>query len=270
MKNTNRSKKVGVGMLIVCVLLLSQDAQAGLFGAMVGDVIAHHEAEKAQQDRQNNVLTNHPIISAMAETVAGAAVGDGITHNFVKHPVRDSLLGVGGAVAGAGYLIEKYHCHEGETYDGVHQWTCNGVEGSHPWKQEAIDLVTQNASNARKLAASLKKNGEPRPGEGCAAHHIISSDDSNDDAAGAREILDHCKILINSAINGVWLPQSRTDTECGGRYHRTLHTDEYYSYVYKMLADAMASNTNDDVACENVKEALSKIKKRLSSMPGVG
>jgi len=37
-----------------------------------------------------------------------------------------------------------------------------------------------------------------------------------------------------------------------------------------MLADAMSNSTNDDVACENVKKALSKIKKKLSSMNGDG
>lgn len=270
LKDTNRSKKVVAIALAVCTLLSVQQAQAGLFGAVIGDAIAHHEAGKAQQDGQGNVLTNHPVVSAMAGTVTGAAVEGGVAHNFAEHPVRDSVIGVGAVTIGAAYLMDKYHCHESGTYDGIHQWTCNGVEGAHPWKQEAVDLVTLNASNARKLAASLKKSGEPRPGDGCAAHHIIASDDNNDDAAGAREILDHCKILINSAMNGVWLPQSRTDTECGGRYHRSLHTDEYYGYVYKALADAMASNTDDDIACENVKKALSKIKKRLSSMPGGG
>ena len=265
----NCSKWV-ISIFLIGFMAAAPMAHAGLLGALVGDAIVHHEEEKSQQNEQSNMLTQHPVMGAVAGSVAGAAIEGGIAHNFAEHPVRDSIIGAGTVTIGAAYLMDKYHCHESGTYDGIHQWTCNGVEGSRPWKQEAIDLATLNATNARKLARNLAKAGEPRPGKGCAAHHIIASDDKNDDAEGAREILDHCNIQINSAMNGVWLPQSRADTECGGQYHRSLHTDKYYGYIYKTLADAMTSNTDDDIACENVKKALSKIKKTLSSMPAGG
>jgi hypothetical protein len=271
LKDANRSKKVVViAALAVCALLSVQEAQAGLFGAVIGDAIAHHEAEKAQRDGQspagsnNNVLTNHPVVSAMAGTVAGAAVEGGIAHNFAEHPVRDSVIGVGGAVMGAGYLMEKYHCHEAETYDGVHQWTCNGVEGSHPWKQEAMDLVTLNATNARKLARNLAKAGEPRPGKGCAAHHIVSSDEKRDYAidniAVAKSYLRRCFININSSKNGVWLPQVKGRSACHGVYHRSMHSAAYYEALARRLKSAYKKGSGKTSACRNVRNTLEKIK----------
>ncbi|MBU2741850.1 hypothetical protein HAQ01_05045 [Acidithiobacillus thiooxidans] len=265
----NCSKGV-ISIFLIGFMAVAPTAQAGLLGALVGDAIVHHEEEKSQQNGQPNMLTQHPIMGAVAGSVAGAAVEGGIAHNFVEHPVRDSIIGAGAATIGAAYLMDKYHCHESGTYDGIHQWTCNGVGGAHPWKQEAKDLYIEARTE------TLRKNmheayGYPLRVKGCAAHHIVPPDDGRfgNYAEKLRGILKTCDILPDDAENGVWLPYVKSGADCSGVYHPGLHGDSlgYYKKILTRLSRAYSAGSNLDESCLNVKNELGQIKQDL--MDGV-
>ena len=233
--------------IVLYALLFPALSQAGLLSDL------HHIRGRMHE---------RPVV---AGTVAGAA-GGRVVRTIIEHPL---LVGVGAGAIGIGalYILHKDHCHiTGDTY-GVHMWTCHGVQGAHPWKQEAKDLVTLNSANAKILAKNLTKAGEPRPGKGCAAHHIVPSDAKYDVVFRARRILEHCQISINSYLNGVWLPQVKKGSACHGVYHpgdiHGKHKEDYYTWVFLRLNAALLGGNSDEESCSLVKETLQKIKTHL-------
>ena len=233
--------------IVLYTLLFPVLSQAGLLSDL------HHIRDRMHE---------RPVV---AGTVAGAA-GGRVVRTLIEHPL---LLGAGAVGIGTLYVLHKDHCHiTGDTY-GVHMWTCRGVQGSHPWKQEAKDLVTLNSANAKILAKNLTKSGEPRPGKGCAAHHIISSDQKKEYAIAnvevAKSYLKRCFININSSKNGVWLPHNKSGSACRGVYHRTMHTRSYYAEIARRLRLAYGRGNNRISSCRNVRNTLAKIKTDLQN-----
>jgi hypothetical protein len=93
--------------------------------------------------------------------------------------------------------------------------------------------------DSKLLGKNLERAGEPKPGEGYAAHHIVPADDARtDEAVRVRNLfarwvgLEH----INDAENGVWLPHMRRVD--GEIYHREIHTRRYYQELYNRLSEA--------------------------------
>jgi hypothetical protein len=225
----NYSKWI-ISSFLVGFMAVAPTAQAGLLGALVGDAIVHHEEEKAQQNGQSNMLTQHPVMGAVAGSVAGSVVEGGIVHEASDHPV---LAAVGGVVLGAAAEPEL--------------------------AQNARDLYIE--ARTEKLRKNMTATGEPRPGDGCAAHHIVMKDDGKFPASKkARDILENCGIDLDSAENGVWLPDTTEDSACRGAYHRTLHTEEYANNVYKRLRYA-----KEEAGCDGVASALKEIKLALTN-----
>ena len=75
-------------------------------------------------------------------------------------------------------------------------------------------------------------------------------------AAEARGVLQRFGIGINEAENGVWLPKNLSVANSTGAYvHSILHTNEYYSSVNELLAQA-------DTRQEAI-ESLSYIRQQL-------
>lgn len=213
---------------LVGLMAAAPIAQAGLLGALVGDAIVHHEEEKAQQNGQSNMLTQHPVMGAVAGSVAGSVVEGGIVHEASDHPV---LAAVGGVVLGAAAEPEL--------------------------AQNARDLYIE--ARTEKLRKNMTAAGEPRPGDGCAAHHIVMKDDGRFPASQqARAILEECGIDLDSAENGVWLPDTNEGSACHGVYHRTLHTEEYAKQILGRLSDGY-----EERGCEGVIDALRAIKEDL-------
>ena len=180
-------------------------------------------------------------------------------HGVEDHPIV-STVGVG--LAAGAYELYEHHCHEVEpARPGVPAlWACEGVRGDHPWVQETKDLYLER-SNTAKLERSLEAAGESRH-KGCAAHHIVPQNEkrswAKDYVDEARSVLKKCDININSAENGVWLP-NKPGAECQGEWHPSLHTKAYYKSVARKLRKNLKK-----YGCEGVKKALSDIKKTLS------
>lgn len=77
------------------------------------------------------------------------------------------------------------------------------------------------------LADNLVNSGVPRPPD-TAAHHIVAHGDYR--MRRIRELLSRLGIDINSAENGVFLPNKPGST-APGAYHPSLHSSEYYNAV---------------------------------------
>ncbi|MBU2793101.1 hypothetical protein HAQ01_06820 [Acidithiobacillus thiooxidans] len=110
--------------------------------------------------------------------------------------------------------------------------------------------------------------GDPRPGSGCAAHHIVPSNEgryfAKDIVKETAGILSKCGIKINDAINGVWLPQNK-DSACYGAYHPSLHNSRYYQYLKNSIMEAYINADSREEGCANVRRALATIKTLLSN-----
>ncbi len=182
-----------------------------------------------------------------------------VLHGAEDHPIA-STVGVG--LAAGAYELYEHHCHvvDPARPGSPALWACEGVQGNHPWIQEAKDLHLER-SNTAKLEKSLEAAGESRP-KGCAAHHIVPQNENRpwakDPADEARSILEQCGIDINSAENGVWLP-AKPWAECNGEWHPTLHTSDYYKSIYSRLERAKKKDS-----CRGVKKELEIIKNELS------
>ena len=149
--------RIGITYVLMGVLCFSPVANAGFLGTLAANIKAHYAADKAKHEP---FIKAHHILGVMALGAGGEVI-----HKVVDHSAVMPVLAVGtaGALVGGAVILHKYHCRITGISNTVHIWTCNGVEGAHPWKQEALDLVTQNAANAKILAKNLTKAGEPRP-----------------------------------------------------------------------------------------------------------
>ena len=136
-----------------------------------------------------------------------------------------------------------------------------------PASEEPTSQVLEK-SNSPKLRKNLneerKSLGLPPDPENCDGHHIVPGGEGRSWAKEftdpSRKILESCNIDIDSAENGVYLPNnSNEQSECEGTYHKTLHTKNYYSQVLKRL------NNVKSEGCEEVKNELAAIKEDLIS-----
>ncbi len=257
-----------VASFFVGLMAVAPIAQAGLLGALVGDAVAHHEEEKAQQNGKSNMLTQHPVMGAVDGSVAGSVVEGGVIHEASDHPV---LAAVGGVIAGVAatdmtnnhiraYLEE----HDGCTNDDPPYWKCTGIPKQHVLVVEAKDYYFARSEHGKELADSLEAVGEPAK-DGCDPHHIVPWNEgrswAKDYTDGARKILDECDIPIDSAQNGIWLPKT-IDAKCEGAWHPRLHNKKYYKAVYNDLYEA---KNGEGGSCEKVRMVLKEIKHLLEN-----
>ncbi len=130
----------------------------------------------------------------------------------------------------------------------------NQVSSSQKTGAHLVSTSTKRSSHSQQLRKNLGGNpAGTKPGE-VAAHHIVAVNSKK--AARARQILNSFKIDINSADNGVFLPNTKT-SQFNGAYHRTIHTNKYYDYVNYMLSGA---NTRDEAL-----EILNDLKNELKN-----
>jgi hypothetical protein len=120
----------------------------------------------------------------------------------------------------------------------------------------AADLIIE--SHSKDLAENLRLAGVVRPADS-AAHHIASWD--HPDAARARAILDRFDVGIDSADNGVYLPNTR-ESGAPGSYHPRLHNSDYYEAI-----DAALDRATSRV---DVMDILDQIRQQLlnGTFPG--
>ena len=105
-----------------------------------------------------------------------------------------------------------------------------------PAARAATTATATVAPSSRALGKALEAAGHVRP-PGAAAHHIVAGNAKR--AADARDVLRRFGIGINDAVNGVFLPATRTSPNpTGAAVHSTLHTKRYYETVDKMLRPA--------------------------------
>ena len=119
--------------------------------------------------------------------------------------------------------VEYYHTNE-ETW--VYNLT---VAYNHTYTVSEDDVVVHNAcGDSTKLRNALKAEGDVAPEYPNAAHHIVPSSDKRfTSSIRLKEKFDSLGLGINEPYNGVFLSTSKNVT--GTTYHRTLHSEEYYS-----------------------------------------
>nr|WP_283088164.1 AHH domain-containing protein [Pseudomonas sp. KB-10] len=81
----------------------------------------------------------------------------------------------------------------------------------------------------------LGRNLKNRP-KNSAAHHIVG--DTSKKAAPARKILAKHKIDVDSADNGVWLPNRNNNDGLPGILNNGKHPNAYFDAVNKRIIDA--------------------------------
>jgi len=133
-----------------------------------------------------------------------------------------------------------------------------GINNAKESARSAAEDLVYLKSETKELKDNLKKSGELKA-KGCAAHHIVPQNDQRAASDNARRILKACKIDINDARNGVYLPYKES-AACTGANHSKLHTNRYYNYVAEILLNAMNNN-----GCESVIDELSSLKNQLRS-----
>ena len=85
-----REQKIIVGLLMICMASLVAPAQAaGLSGFMVGGVMEHHIQNQQANHGGSTVITDHPVVGAVASGVAGAAAEGMAVHEVRAHPFLD-------------------------------------------------------------------------------------------------------------------------------------------------------------------------------------
>ncbi|SDQ79443.1 RHS repeat-associated core domain-containing protein [Pseudomonas grimontii] len=109
-----------------------------------------------------------------------------------------------------------------------------------------------------QLAAAMKKKtGLPRP-PNSAAHHIVG--ETSKGSAAARKILKKHKIDINSAENGVFLPNKNNTNGMPGILHNGRHPNDYLDTVNSRIIAASKAGGKKEVLAE-----LKSMKDKLSS-----
>ncbi|MCD5995952.1 AHH domain-containing protein [Pseudomonas sp. CDFA 602] len=105
----------------------------------------------------------------------------------------------------------------------------------------------------------LGRNLKNRPANS-AAHHIVG--DTSAKAATSRAILKKHGIDVDSAENGVWLPNRNNKDALPGILHNGKHPNAYFYKVKKRIADADLRGGKTEVLAE-----LSALKGELISAP---
>lgn len=108
-----------------------------------------------------------------------------------------------------------------------------------------------------KLSNNMIKKGIIRP-KNSAAHHIVG--DTSKRALPARTILKKHGIDIDSAENGVFLPNRNNKDGMSGIVHNGRHPKEYYDAVDKRII-----NADKEGGKKGVLEELDKIRDILSN-----
>lgn len=130
-------------------------------------------------------------------------------------------------------------------------------------KAEAHAKKSYSKLKRALIAENIASGGPSEPPEGCDAHHIVPQQDKRKFtlpyADNARKILKNCNIDLDSADNGIFLPNKKDGTsKCNGPYHRDLHTENYYKNIFESLDKANADN-----GCKGVIDELRLIKNNL-------
>lgn len=110
-------------------------------------------------------------------------------------------------------------------------------------------LMDRRASDI--LSGNLQAAGVARPAD-TDAHHIVPYGDSR--AAGIRQLLERFDIDINSADNGVFLP-NKPDSAAPGSYHPRLNNRDYYDQLREDFIGVSSRQEAQDV--------LSRIRSQL-------
>ena len=244
-------------LVLLFLVFSATDAHANIFGNTV---------QRFKTDHQHLIL-KHPVLMGLAGT--GAAVetahaGDKVLSLLWHH----KLMGAGAGIVAVGVANERIKDAleiRGCTNHHPPFWKCEGVHGHHILDIEAKDYYIIRGKHGKALADSLEDDGEPAK-DGCVPHHIVPWNEGRrglkELADGAREILRKCKIPIDSAINGVWLP-AKQDADCEGAWHPRLHNKDYYRQVFEDLLAATKTSVDKLAYCMRVRQELTRIKNQL-------
>jgi hypothetical protein len=178
--------------------------------------------------------------------------------------VTRNLFGVGVLVGGVALYNEaRKGCHPVKDPDtGLISWFCDKgplADTSGATLRTFGTYQLRKALNTERVSA-----GMPPDPDDCDAHHIVPKGESRPWAKSmvnsAGEVLLGC-VDLDAAENGVFLPNKKTGSpQCQGQYHKTLHTERYYSVIEQRLSAA-----NRQERCSGVKLELESIKKDLVS-----
>lgn len=113
-----------------------------------------------------------------------------------------------------------------------------GLEGgSTPYfyVQNPLDWVDFFGLSSCELVKAMEKAGASRP-INSAAHHIVPEKAKG--AQQARDILSKHNIDINSAVNGVFLPNKNNQGTLSGILHNGRHPNKYISDINRRISEA--------------------------------
>lgn len=174
-----------------------------------------------------------------------------------------TLFGVGLLAGGiALYQSAKKDCHPVKEPDtGVVHWFCDKgpfADTSGATLKNSSTYKLRKALNEERISAGL-----PPDPDDCDAHHIVPKGESRE---WAKSLVSETKSAINGCVeiddveNGVYLPNKKSGGNCEGKYHKNLHTKEYYESIRQRLVDAKRFD-----GCDGVKQELLQIKFELSN-----
>lgn len=143
------------------------------------------------------------------------------------------------------------------------------------WGKTRAQLRQEKHSPTRTLARNLVANQEPKPSTIHEAHHIIPGLGTHPQMIDIRLKLHDCKIGINDAFNGVWLPKLLEDkghhlTPTYSSHQETLGWN-YQQWIAAHLQPASTMAVNPAVHQTDLKNAspfvrtLLGLKQRLKS-----
>jgi hypothetical protein len=122
--------------------------------------------------------------------------------------------------------------------------------------------------DAEILANNMEKAGLGKKPDGYAAHHMVPRDLEKFPAAkNARKLLEDLGLDTNEAVNGVYLPQTKTAAAgTSAQYHPSTHTKQYFINVNKRLEfAAKEGGTTLEGQRQAVIEELADIRKQLEN-----
>ena len=126
------------------------------------------------------------------------------------------------------------------------------------WRVRAFQ-ESKPARPSSKLEAAMALGSETRPGSGYAAHHIIPTYFTDREAPAVEGRGYACRIRVNSAANGLFLPAA---------IHRRVHNKTHYRWLLRRLQPAIGTNG----ACNygKARDILGDVKSEMKSPPFPG
>lgn len=217
-------------------------------GHELGHIVQQKQGRVAATARIGEAaLNDDPALEAQADRYAHMAAQSRTVSG------RPRQAAVPGTVGG---VVQRYGPFDPENYkDATSTQISDEVRREI---QERVRQLSRPLSNSEVLRLALTIDGQVQePEDDNQAHHIVETSDGR-----AQDLLDELEIDSNAAINGVFLPQTETDSTGNATPHYGSHTKEYADCVYRALCIAR-DNAEPDIGETDVEAQRNAVIDRL-------